>query len=35
MFEWIQHIADWLVFDVLNLEYGEHLSEALNFFIYD
>jgi len=35
MFEWIQHIADWLVFDVLQMGHGEHLSEALNFFIYD
>lgn len=35
MFDWIQHIADWFVFDVLHLEKGQHLSEALNFFIYD
>jgi len=35
MFDWIQYIADWLVFDVLNLERGNHLAEALNFFIYD
>ena len=35
MFDWIQNIADWLVFDVLHLEKGAHLSEALNFFIYD
>ena len=35
MFDWIQHIADWLVFDVLQLEHGEHFAEALNFFIYD
>lgn len=35
MFDWIQHIADWLVFDVLHLEKGQHLAEALNFFIYD
>jgi len=35
MFDWIQNIADWFVFDVLHLEKGAHLSEALNFFIYD
>jgi hypothetical protein len=35
MFDWIQRIADWLVFDVLELEKGQHLAEALNFFIYD
>ena len=35
MFDWIQNIADWLVFDVLNLEKEQHLAEALNFFVYD
>jgi len=35
MFDWIQHIADWFVFDVLHLEKGQHLAEALHFFIYD
>jgi hypothetical protein len=35
MFDWIQRFADWLVFDVLNLEKGKHLTEALNFFFYD
>lgn len=35
MFDWIQNIADWLVYDVLNLNKGQHLAEALNFFIYD
>lgn len=35
MFDWIQKFADWFVFDVLNLEKGKHLTEALNFFIYD
>jgi len=35
MFDWIQNIADWFVFDVLHLEKGHHLAEALNFFIYD
>jgi hypothetical protein len=35
MFDWIQNMADWIVFDVLHLEHGQHLAEALNFFIYD
>lgn len=35
MFDWIQQLTDWLVFDVFKLEEGKHLSEALNFFIYD
>ncbi len=35
MFDWIQNIADWLVFDILGLSRGAHLAEALNFFIYD
>ena len=35
MFNWIQKIADWFVFEVLHLEKGQHLAEALNFFIYD
>lgn len=35
MFDWIQNIADWFVYDVLNLDKGQHLAEALNFFIYD
>jgi uncharacterized membrane protein YraQ (UPF0718 family) len=35
MFDWIQNIADWLVFDLLNMKVNNHLAEALNFFIYD
>ena len=35
MFNWLQNSADWIVFDLLQLEKGAHLSEALNFFIYD
>tara|TARA_R110001632_G_scaffold64960_15_gene154266 strand:- start:5851 stop:6828 length:978 start_codon:yes stop_codon:yes gene_type:complete len=35
MFDWLQNIADWFVYDVLNLNKGQHLAEALNFFIYD
>lgn len=35
MFEWIEQLADWVVFDLLNMEQGKHLAEALHFFIYD
>lgn len=35
MFEWIEHLADWVVFDLLNMGHGQHLAEALHFFIYD
>jgi hypothetical protein len=35
MFDWIQQIADWLVYQVFQMEHGNHFSEALNFFIYD
>lgn len=35
MFAWIENIAHYLVFEVLQLENDSHLAEALNFFIYD
>lgn len=35
MFDWIQNIADWFVYDFLNLRKEQHLAEALNFFMYD
>jgi len=35
MFDWIQKIADYFVNDALGLDPKSHLSEALNFFIYD
>ena len=35
MFDWIQNIADWFVFDVLSLTKEQHIAEAINFFIYD
>ena len=35
MFDWIQNIADWLVFDVFEMKAKSHMAEALNFFIYD
>jgi uncharacterized membrane protein YraQ (UPF0718 family) len=35
MFDWIQRMADWVVFDLFNLKREQHLAEAFNFFIYD
>jgi hypothetical protein len=35
VFDWVQNIANWFVYDVLHLDKGNHLAEALNFFIYD
>lgn len=35
MFEWIQRFSDWLVYRQLGLTPGQHLAEALNFFVYD
>lgn len=35
MFDWIQEVADWFVYETLSLDKGEHIAQALNFFIYD
>ncbi|HQZ96000.1 MAG TPA: permease [Pyrinomonadaceae bacterium] len=35
MFDWLQHIADWLIYSVFGIEKGSHLGDALNFFVYD
>lgn len=35
MFDWLQKIADWLVFGIFDLEKGSHLGKAFNFFVYD
>ena len=35
MFDWIQNIADYVVYSLLGLNTESHLSDALNFFIYD
>jgi len=35
MFDWIQNIADYIVFNLLGMGVGRQLSNALNFFIYD
>lgn len=34
MFDWLQNIADFLVFDLLGIE-SQQFASALNFFIYD
>lgn len=35
MFDWIQNLADWMVFDVFGIAQQSQLGESLNFFIYD
>lgn len=35
MFNWTQHIADWVVYHLLGLSKGNHLAAAFNFFIFD
>lgn len=35
MFEWIQYLADWLIYDFFRVGAETQLGKALNFFIYD
>ena len=35
MFDWVQKVADWLIFDILGMNAKSHMAAALNFFIYD
>jgi len=35
MFDWIQQIADWIVFDILQMESKNNFANSLNFFLYD
>ncbi len=35
MFNWIQQLADWLIYGVFGIGDGTHLGTALNFFVYD
>jgi uncharacterized protein len=35
MFDWVQNLADWLVYTVLSISEGSKLGDVLNFFIYD
>lgn len=35
MFDWLQNLADWLVYGVLRISESTKLGTALNFFFYD
>jgi hypothetical protein len=35
MFDWLQRLADWLIYTAFGISAQSHLGEALNFFVYD
>lgn len=35
MFDWVENLAGWLVYNVFQVAQGSKLGDALNFFIYD
>lgn len=35
MFDWLQSIADWLIYSLFKLPQGSKAGDALNFFFYD
>lgn len=35
MFDWLQHLSDWLIYSIFNIAQGTKLGDALNFFVYD
>lgn len=35
MFNWLQALADWLIYTIIKLPHGSKLGDALNFFFYD
>ena len=35
MFDWLQYLADILIYSVFNISEGSKLGDALNFFVYD
>lgn len=35
MFNWLQHLADWLIHSTFGISAQSRLGEALNFFVYD
>jgi uncharacterized membrane protein YraQ (UPF0718 family) len=35
MFDWLQQLADWMVYDIFKMNAENHPAAALNFFIYD
>ncbi|RIV46027.1 permease [Flagellimonas pelagia] len=35
MFDWLEHMAQWLVYDIFGMNPNNHFAKALDFFIYD
>ena len=35
MFNWLQNLADWLIYSVFGIDVTSQLGKALNFFVYD
>ncbi|MGL2962970.1 permease [Flavobacterium sp. RSB2_4_14] len=35
MFDWLQYIADWLIYSVFEVKQHTKLGDALNFFVFD
>lgn len=35
MFDWLQHITDWLIYTIFGITHGSKAGDALNFFIFD
>jgi hypothetical protein len=35
MFDWIQSLADWLIYSIMGIAQHSKLGDALNFFVYD
>jgi uncharacterized protein len=35
MFDWLQHLADWLIYSAFGIDSHSKLGDALNFFVYD
>jgi uncharacterized membrane protein YraQ (UPF0718 family) len=35
MFDWLQKFSDWLIYQLLGATKGNHLADALHFFVYD
>ncbi len=35
MFDWVQKLADWLIYTVFSIGAETHLGKSLNFFVYD
>ncbi len=35
MFDWIQHFANWLIFDIFSISENTHLGVSLQFFVFE